>query len=295
MENLTDAEAIRVKLEQCREERRQQKKTMSVPEMREMLGLKKTGSYWLVHRNFFKTEVIGGKMRIDIDSFEKWYANQVKHKKVNGEEPGSELIKTSYSFREAADLLGVHDSYLYDIWRDNNLETITVDYVKRIPIEVFEKWYDGQNVYRKFSRIPDQPEIKEHYITLNEAALLLGISKEMAASITRKPEYKNILEVVIFQNRKWISKRSFEYFLSVQDKYKLVDQANDSSENKTEGMEIREYLTRAQAASLAGVTESTITRWMQMQYFPCVGAGKVLRIRRKDFLDWLTKYQEGDE
>ena len=68
-------------------------KTMSVPEMRKLLGLKKTEGYWLVHRGFFKTEIIGGMMRVDIESFEKWYANQVKHKKVNGEEPGRELIK----------------------------------------------------------------------------------------------------------------------------------------------------------------------------------------------------------
>ena len=68
---------------------------MSVPEMRKLLGLKKTDSYWLVHKNFFKTEVIGGMMRIDLVSFEKWYANQVKYKKVDGEEPGKELREMS--------------------------------------------------------------------------------------------------------------------------------------------------------------------------------------------------------
>lgn len=30
------------------------KRTMSVPEMRRLLGVKKTESYWLVHRNFSK-------------------------------------------------------------------------------------------------------------------------------------------------------------------------------------------------------------------------------------------------
>ena len=53
----------------------------------------------------------------DIASFEKWYANQVKHKKVNGAEPGAELMKSSYSFRDAANLLGIHSSNLYEIWR----------------------------------------------------------------------------------------------------------------------------------------------------------------------------------
>lgn len=36
------------------------KKTMSVPEMRRLLGLKKTDSYWLVHRNFFQTYIVNG-------------------------------------------------------------------------------------------------------------------------------------------------------------------------------------------------------------------------------------------
>lgn len=64
------------------------KKWMSVSEMGELLGLKKTDRYWLVHKNFFETKEIAGKMRVNIESFEKWYANQIKYHKVTGEEPG---------------------------------------------------------------------------------------------------------------------------------------------------------------------------------------------------------------
>ena len=46
------------------------KTTMSVPEMRRMLGLGKTDSYWLVHRQCFETIIVAGKMRVVIDSFE---------------------------------------------------------------------------------------------------------------------------------------------------------------------------------------------------------------------------------
>lgn len=35
--------------------------TMSVPEMRRMLGLGKTDSYWLVHKNCFETILVAGK------------------------------------------------------------------------------------------------------------------------------------------------------------------------------------------------------------------------------------------
>ena len=58
------------------------KKSISVPEMAKMLGLGKTDSYWLVHKRYFKTVLVGGKMRILVDSFEEWYAGQFHYKKV---------------------------------------------------------------------------------------------------------------------------------------------------------------------------------------------------------------------
>ena len=135
---------------------------MSVPEMRRLLGLKKTDSYWLVHRNFFQTYIVNGQMRVDIASFEKWYANQVKHRKVNGEEPGAELMKSSYSFRDAANLLGIHSSNLYEIWRDQNLKTITVDFTKIM--------------YQKVGRMPTITDLEKDYIRLQEAAALAGVT-----------------------------------------------------------------------------------------------------------------------
>ena len=57
MDNLTGADNIRKEMEENMASRKlAKKKTMSVPEMRKLLGVKKTESYWLVHRNFFKTE-----------------------------------------------------------------------------------------------------------------------------------------------------------------------------------------------------------------------------------------------
>ena len=85
-----------------------QKRTwMTVPEMGKLLGLKKTDRYWLVHKNVFESKEIAGKIRINIASFEKWYANQIKYHKVTGEEPGKELKSWSYSVKEVADLLGL--------------------------------------------------------------------------------------------------------------------------------------------------------------------------------------------
>ena len=41
---------------------------MSVRNMGRLLGLKKVESYWLVHKNYFETVVIAGKMRVVISS-----------------------------------------------------------------------------------------------------------------------------------------------------------------------------------------------------------------------------------
>ena len=126
-----------------------QKRTwMTVPEMGKLLGLKKTDRYWLVHKNVFESKEIAGKIRINIASFEKWYANQIKYHKVTGEKPGKELKSWSYSVKEVADLLGVDDYLVYDLLKKNQMEAVIVDYWKRIPKESFQNWYKSQSRYR---------------------------------------------------------------------------------------------------------------------------------------------------
>ena len=264
------------------------KKTMSVPEMRKLLGLKKTEGYGLVHREFFKTEIIGGMMRVDIESFEKWYANQVKHKKVDGEEPGRELIKGSYSFQDAANLLGVNNACLYEIWKREERKTIKVDFVKRIPKEEFENWLSEQTVYKKSDRIPTISDMEKGYIRFKETARMLNIQEDTMLKLIRTSKYKAFFEVRVFDNKKWISKKSFRLFLNAQNEYRITDNdENTSSDNLI--IETKEYISRNEAAELAGVKASTITKWIQAEAFPCVGAGKVLRIKRADFLAWLNE------
>ena len=66
------------------------KKSMSVREMRRLLGLGKTESYWLVKKNYFDTVIIGGKMRVMVDSFEEWYAGQNHYKKKDAADTAAE-------------------------------------------------------------------------------------------------------------------------------------------------------------------------------------------------------------
>ena len=123
------------------------RKYMTVAQMGEMLGLKKTDSYWLVHKKLFETKKLAGKTLVVVSSFEKWYENQIKYHKVCGTEPGLRLRKHSYSARDISILLNVSEQTAYNLIRREGLKTILVDGWKRVPVEDFERWFMSQTKY----------------------------------------------------------------------------------------------------------------------------------------------------
>lgn len=265
------------------------KRTMSVPEMRKLLGIKKTESYWLVHKNYFKTELINGTMRVDIASFEKWYANQTKHKKVTGEKPGAQLCAASYSFRDVANMLGEYDGTIYDLWNRKGLPTVTVNYRKRIPREIFDSWYENQNEYHKVDGSATIEEIEEKFILFREAAAMLKMSNEELLTLIRKGKYKDLLEMRMFDNKRWISRRGFQDFLNLHDQYKIRQAKNESGSGISKFLSQKQYISKEEAARIAGVSKSTVAKWALKGMFPCRAAGYVMRIERIPFLKWMDE------
>ena len=265
------------------------KRTMSVPEMRKLLGVKKTESYWLVHKNYFKTELINGTMRVDIASFEKWYANQTKHKKVTGEKPGAQLCAASYSFRDVANMLGEYDGTIYNLWNRKGLPTVTVNYRKRIPREIFDSWYENQNEYHKVDGPATIEEIEEKFILFREAAAMLKMSNEELLTLIRKGKYKDLLEMRMFDNKRWISRRGFQDFLNLHDQYKIRQAKNKSGSGIRKFLSQKQYISKEEAARIAGVSKSTVAKWALKGMFPCRAAGYVMRIERIPFLKWVDE------
>ena len=188
---------------------------------------------------------------------------------------------------------------MYDIWKNEKLEYITVDFVRRIPIDIFEKWYANQDIYRKVTHIPTAEELEKDYICLQDAADLLGISREKLAKIARSEEIGRLLDSTICNNKRWITRKSFQLFLNAQNVYHITDDEDKKKESRglqekeTLSLMVKEYISRQDAAELAGVNVSTVTKWMQSGEFQCIGAGKVLRVHRQQFLKWLEKNREG--
>ena len=153
------------------------RKWMSVHEMGDMLGLKKTDRYWLVHKNYFRTETLLGKMRVEIASLEKWYANHDWYHKVNGEAPGKELRLRSYSPKEIQEMLGTDNATVYEILKKNNIETVTMNERLRVPTDAFWDWYHSQSRYRTQEDRKKDAAAEAASLSMPEMARLLDVPR----------------------------------------------------------------------------------------------------------------------
>ena len=285
-------------------------KYMTVKEMGDLLGLKKTGRYWLVKKQFFQTEMIADQLRVYIPSFEKWYANQVKYRKITGEEPGLELKKRSFSVPEMAQVLDIPEYKAYEIIKENEIETEQVDFVTRIPKENFRKWYRTQDLYRTREDAAREGNIKQESISMPEMAALLGITRSKVYAILKTGPKHHLLETVMVVGRKRITRKSFEVWYGSQDTYtlltdreqkKIADEKNKriAAYRLNRKLRIRrngdgnlKYLTRQEAAILAEVSAACITNWYNRGNFPVKKVGNAIRIPREEYERFLETRKE---
>lgn len=280
---------------------------MSVREMRNMLGLGKTDSYWLVHRDFFKTVLVDGKMRVDIESFEKWYANQIKHKKVNGPPPGAELKERSYSPQELAELLQVDDAEVYAFIHKDKIPTFLVDTWMRVSKEDFEKWYASQSKYRiPKDRERDKP-LEEATISMPEAARELGITRSNMYSILKAKKNRGKFEIVIIADRKRITKESFEAWYECQDSYlKFCDWPKEEQEAflrrkkkaKTKRLIIdpgKASYSPQEAAIMMSLSPREVYAMIRDGQLEAASFGGKYRIRRENIEWWIEQHKKRTE
>ena len=268
--------------------------TMSVPEMRKLLGLGKTESYWLVHRNHFETILVNGKMRIVLESFEHWYSMQIKYKKVDGPPPGEALKKLSYSVRDIAEMLEVSEDIVYSIIKRDHLETIKVDFWMRVPVEVFERWYYSQTRYRTKEDKERDAQIEQDTVTMPEIAWMLGIHRKEVYSFLNAKENQGRFRYVFVADRKKVTRESFMRWLSSQDKYHILTaeereqlEREREQQNKPREPKNPNFYTIEEITYFFGIHRSSIYKWIKDGTIPAKKFGNSWRIPREEFEDWM--------
>lgn len=268
------------------------RKTMSVMEMGQLLGLKKTASYWLANKHYFKLSQIRGQTRVDIESFEEWYANQIKYQKVDGSPPGEELKRNSYSLRDISQMLGIYEQDAGKLIRRENLPVITVNYWMRVPKEEFDHWYRHQNRYRNQADRARDAALEDKTVTMPEMARILGVPRDKVYAILRDRRYKDQFETVVIAGKKRITKESFNRWYKVYKKQLPKEEERPSKEKSFRKSGTNLYYTLDEVSELCGVNKSTVSRWVQKGEFPAERIGRCVNIPREAFEVWYEKYKK---
>lgn len=144
-----------------------EKTWMTVPEMGNLLGLKKTGRYWLVQKNYFECREIAEKKRITKESFQKFLEGQDHYKldpandyeELSMEQNFSlanyrrkKLAKTGdrskngnlgyLTFDEAAFLAKVSRGMIYKWMDDGKFSAVKIGNISRVKRDEFEAWLE---------------------------------------------------------------------------------------------------------------------------------------------------------
>lgn len=268
---------------------KKKKTTMSVPEMQRLLGLGKTDAYWLVKKQCFETVVVAGKIRVVIDSFEHWYANQVKHSKVHGPPPGKELRAKSYSPQELAEELGVALSTIYDIIKRCHIETFEVDTWMRIPKDSFRKWYSAQHKYRTRADRARDAVLEADTLTMPEVARLLQIPRKDVYTILLYGKDRHQFEFVTIGDRRRVTKASFERWYSGQNKF--CKTGNTPPRSSTEIDKTKSVFSMQEASVLLHITYNDVRQMIQSGELAAEKCGAKYLISR-DEIPWILLQQK---
>ena len=287
-------------------------KTMSVIAMGKLLGLKKVESYWLVHKGYFETILVNGKMRVVTESFDRWYAHQVKYHKVTGKPPGELLRQESYSAKDISKMLNLSETYVYEVMKAGGVKPVLINYWQRFPKDAFDRWYAGQSRYRTQEDRARDSELEAASMSLPEIARLLDVSRNTVYAILNSKPGKDLLEVIVIADRKRVMKESFDrWYVNQREYLKPKDMPADAPRTRKSYAEslakktvktskgIREvrisdnpdYLTVDEAALLAKTDSARVYKWIHAGRFPVLRISrKVTRIPKAGFEIFLSNH-----
>lgn len=210
---------------------RSESQSFSIPEIRQMLGIGKTESYWILKHKGLKTFTLCGRLRIRKSDFWEWYNSQTRYSIVNGSPPGKFFKEISYSVKELMELLAVSKDTIYTLLKKNVFETIKVDNCTRITKESFERWYSTQERFRTpEDRAEDEKIIGTTY-SMPDIARLLGIHINTVYQIVGNEKNQDFFEFVTVAGQRRITISSFDAWYRSQNHYTIQEQKQQEKNN----------------------------------------------------------------
>lgn len=266
--------------------------TMTVQAMGRLLGLKKTESYYLLHKHHFETVTINHQLRVVRASFEQWYAHQDKYRKVDGPEPGAMLQTQFYCVAEIADMLFLHDQSVRDLIEKQGWLTLIVAGRLRVPKKIFDQWYASQHRYRNRDDRERDKVAEETSMTVPEMGRLLGLNRYQAWEVYRHA--KDQLKLIRVAEKPRITRESFDNWYANQTLFHIVPEISLIEEENTVVSDVipehKEYVSIREAAECLGISEKRVYRLIQDGTLNGKKIGKAWFIRYAD----IASYEKED-
>lgn len=194
------------------------RQTMSVSTMRELLGIGKTDSYWLIKKGHFETTIVNRALRVYIDSFEAWYDSQVRYCKVNGPAPLAASGDVMTLMEMCEELGIVRSTAYYVVMERKMIRSWISNGMICIDRQDYERWYRQQF---RFKKVIGEPPGQDYppSMSAREMSELLGIPLHNTGyELTQRGLFKTF--TVDRQLR--VDLVSFEQWYKSQDKYEKV-------------------------------------------------------------------------
>ena len=254
--------------------------TMAVRDMGKLLGLKKTASYYLVHKNVFETVVIAGKLRIVKASFEKWYAYQDKYRKIDGTPPGAALHADLYSIQDIASMLMLSKESTHELVHRQKLKVLTINSKHWISKTDFDNWYASQTRYRNAEDREHDRVAEETSMTVPEMGRLLGLDRKEAWKLYRKE--RQALELIRIANKPRITMASFTKWYMNQKEYHVMPKVSFGNRAT-----MKEYIRPREAVAMTSINVHSIYSLLRHQKMKGKQIGRAWYIKYVDMLNRL--------
>lgn len=247
-----------------------------------VLGLKKTESYYLVNKKVFDTVMVAGQKRVVKASFEEWYARQDWYRKVDGEPPGAKLHSNMYSVADLQKMLKLSQDSVLELIHREKLLTMTFEGKFWILKVIFDDWYASQSRYRKPEDRDRDRAAEESSMTIPEMGRLLGLDRRQAWQLYYK--HRDELKLIRVADRPRVTKASFLYWISGQEEHKIESEAVPP---QTESE--KEFMTAQEAAEMLGVNVQRIYRALRNNKAAGKRIGRTWYFKYMDILTALSK------
>lgn len=262
--------------------------TLSVMQMGKLLGLGKTESYWLVHKNYFDTIMVAGQMRVLRADFENWYAHQTHYRKVNGPEPGASLTKEHYSIKEIMEMLALSKDAVHCLVRKARLPIIRFPNSNAwfIPVDEFERWFTSQSHYQKGGDRKQNQQMMQTTISIPEFGRILGLKRH--PSYHAAEQLKDELTIIEVAGHKRITKDSFEKWYSNQTTY--AKPMATSPEPDKLALPQKDSYTITEVADMLECSELSVRGLIHSGKLTARKIGTAWRIRHNDLMEHMSFY-----